>query len=64
MTPGARLRERLHRAWTHAIVPGAPTVVFSLLLLAMMAVSLVAGRQLRRSRESHAKATDEALQEY
>ena len=60
----ARLRERLHRAWTRAIVPSVPTVLFSLLLLAMMAVSVIAAGQLRRSRESHARATDEALKEY
>ncbi|MCC6931196.1 MAG: HAMP domain-containing histidine kinase [Gemmatimonadaceae bacterium] len=64
MSAPARLPARLSRAWARAIVPRVPTVLFSLLLLAMMAVSIIAGRQLRRSRESHARATDEALTEY
>lgn len=54
----------MHRAWTRAIIPSVPSLLFTFLLLAMMGASIVAGRQLTRSRESHMKATDEALTEY
>lgn len=64
MSRRTRWRERIPPSWTRAIIPSAPTALFSFLLLAMMGVSLVAGRQLRRSRESHVTATDEALTEY
>lgn len=64
MSRRTRWRERVRPSWTRAIIPSAPTALFALLLLAMMGVSLVAGRQLRRSRESHVTATDEALTEY
>ena len=59
-----KLRERVQRWWTRAIIPSVPSLLFTVLLFAMMGASLLAGRQLTRSRESHRRATDEALTEY
>lgn len=58
------VREWLARVRTGGIFPSVPSVLFTVLLLAMMGASIVAGRQLTRSRESHRRATDEALVEY
>ncbi len=57
-------REWLARARTRGSFPSVPSVLFTSLLLAMMGASILAGRQLTRSRESHRAATDEALVEY
>jgi signal transduction histidine kinase len=54
---------RDHR-WTQAIIPSVPSLLFTLLLLAMMAASVVAARQLARGHESQRKAADVALVEY
>ncbi|ODT03312.1 MAG: hypothetical protein ABS52_09915 [Gemmatimonadetes bacterium SCN 70-22] len=59
-----RARERVQRWWTRAIIPSVPSLLFTVLLVAMMGASLLAGRQMARSRESHRRATDEALTEY
>lgn len=58
------LRERVQRWWTRAIIPSVPSLLFTILLVAMMGASILAGRQLARSQESHRRATDEALSEY
>lgn len=58
------LRDWWSRLRTRGIIPSAPSVLFTALLLAMMGASVLAGRQLTRSRESHMRATDEALNEY
>ena len=58
------VREWWERLRTRGIVPSLPSVLFTALLLAMMGASILAGRQLTRSRESHKRATDEALKEY
>jgi len=46
------------------VIPSVPSLLFAFLLLAVMAASLVGSRQLRRNREAHRRATDEALTEY
>lgn len=60
----ARWRERWERAWTQGIIPSVPSLLFTVVLLAMMGASVLAARQLARGREAHRKATDEALVEY
>ncbi len=57
-------REWWARLRTRGIFPRVPSVLFTALLLAMMGASILAGRQLTRSRENHKQATDEALVEY
>ena len=58
------MREWWSRLRTRGIIPSAPSVLFTALLLAMMGASVLAGRQLARSRENHRRATDETLKEY
>ncbi len=58
------MREWWERLRTRGIIPSVPSVLFTALLLAMMAASILAGRQLTRSRESHRRAANEALKEY
>ncbi len=57
-------REAVARLRVRVGVPSLPSVLFTVLLLAMLGASIVAGRQLTRSRDSHQRATDEALVEY
>ena len=59
-----RVREWWERLRTRGIIPSVPSVLFTALLLAMMGASILAGRQLTRSRESHRRAANEALKEY